>query len=799
MAAVVATTERAFAVAVEHHRAGRLAQAESLYAEILAANPRHHAALFSLSLIAMQSSDNEAAAELLVRAVALAPDNYAYRANLGEAYRRLGRHQEAVEALSQAILRKPDFAEGFYNLGLVLRAIGEKERAIVSFERAADSKPELLAVQQALAHTLAECGDLDKAVGRHACVWLLSGRSPKALEALAAVLRRAGRSEAAAAMGDLDFAQASYKRACALDKRGQLSVAIPLYQRAADSRPDDLRFQRSLARALRETGELERCVAHYHCALALEPRPPDLLVELSMVLLELGRVESAVATSRRAVSLDGKHALAHATLGAGLVEQLRAEEAIASCRRAIEIDPRCSLAHLQMGIALVACGEVEQAIDAYRRAVALDPSNQVAHSNLVLLMSYAPGCDSRGILEEARAWARVHADPVTVEIQKHSNDPTPERRLRVGYVSPDLHAHPVSQFLLPLVRHHDREHFEVVAYSTGRRSDDATARIREHCDAWRDVSGVGDRVLAQSIRDDRIDVLVDLAMHTGGGRLRVFARKPAPVQICWLGHVGTTGLRQMDYRFIDRRLDPGQDPDAYGETPLALPDTIWCYEPFEPCPEVGPLPARSTGHVTFGCQHTFHKIHRGVLSLWSRVLRALPDARLVLHAPAQSHAKTLEALAQEGIDRFRVELLPRRPYEEYLRAYQKIDVCLDTFPYNGATTSLDALWMGAPVITLVGQTPVGRAGLSLLHNLGLSELVAETSDDYVRIAVDLGRDLGRLNALRDGLRARMRASSLMDAPRFARNVETAYRTAWQAWCAPAKAGTELPNEYVTKK
>lgn len=785
------------AQAMDHHRAGRLSQAESLYRRVLAANSRHPKALYSLGLLALQTQRNAVAAELLSRAVEVEPDNIACHFNLGESYRRLGRRREAANSLLQALLRNPQFAEGFHSLAQVLRDNGEHNGALTYFERAADLKPDVLIFQQALATALKQSGDLARAAGHYACAWLLSGRNTPKLDALTNTLSLLGQSQAANELRRRyhqsknsqgapapTTAEAAYQQALTLEQLGNLQGALAQYELAACAKPDEFRYQEGFARALRELGALGRAVAHYHCALALVPRSVETLVSLSAVLKEIGRSEGAAAASQRALAFDPDSAIAHASLAAARVDQQRNEEAIVSCKRAIEIDPSVWLAHFQLGNALVGCGQVEAALDCFRRTIALCPTHHVAHSNLVFLMSYVPGISAQAIGEEAKTWSRQRADSLAQEITAHTNGRAPARRLRIGYVSPDFRDHPVASFVLPLLEYHDRSSYEIICYSSVRRPDSVTERLSARADGWRDVAGAGDAAVAELVRKDGIDLLVDLAMHSGGGRPRLFARKPAPVQVCWLAYVGTTGLSTMDYRITDPYLDPpGLDPGWCTEAPLILPETFWCYEPLEPVPDVNVLPALTSGHVTFGSQHSLHKIHRGVIELWARVLQSVDGSRLVLYAPPSSRPSIVEVFGNEQIDAGRVDFLPLRARREYLEAYQRIDLSLDTFPYNGATTSLDAFYMGVPVLTILGQTPVGRAGLSIATNLGLSELVAASKDDYVKLAVNLAHDLDRLSELRAGLRNRMQRSPLMDAPRFARNLETAYRTAWRTWCA----------------
>ncbi len=357
--------------------------------------------------------------------------------------------------------------------------------------------------------------------------------------------------------------------------------------------------------------------------------------------------------------------------------------------------------------------------------------------------------------------------------------------MRLGYISPDFRSHAAAFFTAPLFAAHDRTGFEIFCYSDVIRPDDTTARLRSLVDGWREITGLGHAEVARQIRQDRIDILVDLTMHMAHHRLLVFARKPAPVQACWLAYPGTTGLSTIDYRITDVHLDPTDADDrCYAEQSIRLPETFWCYDPLDRNPAVNALPAAGNGYVTFGCLNNFCKINPGVLRLWAGVLRAVDRSRLTILAAEGSHRRqVLDLLAEEGVDRQRVAFVGHRPRPLYLEYYHEIDIGLDTVPYNGHTTSLDSFWMGVPVVTLVGSTVVGRAGLCQLTNLGLPELIAFNPEQYMRIAAELAQDLPRLAAMRTGLRARLQASPLMDAPRFARHLEAAYRKMWRRWCA----------------
>jgi predicted O-linked N-acetylglucosamine transferase (SPINDLY family) len=301
-------------------------------------------------------------------------------------------------------------------------------------------------------------------------------------------------------------------------------------------------------------------------------------------------------------------------------------------------------------------------------------------------------------------------------------------------------------------------------------------------DHWREVRPLDDEALASVIRDDGIDILVDLTMHMAGGRPLLFARRPAPVQIAWLAYPGTTGMRAIDYRLTDARLDPPGFDSHYSERSIRLPDSFWCYDPLTDQPQVNALPALERGYVTFGCLNNPCKLTHATLQLWGGVMRAVPDSRLCLLAAEGPRTRLLQRLAAQGIDAVRVDFVPYRKRAEYLRSYHDIDIGLDTFPYNGHTTSLDSLWMGVPTVTRVGETCVGRGGLSQLFQLGLLELAAESDLRFIAAATALAADLSRLADMRAGLRQRLERSPLMDAARFARGIETVYRGLWKTHC-----------------
>jgi predicted O-linked N-acetylglucosamine transferase (SPINDLY family) len=407
------------------------------------------------------------------------------------------------------------------------------------------------------------------------------------------------------------------------------------------------------------------------------------------------------------------------------------------------------------------------------------------HSNLIYTLLFHLRHDPGTISEEHHRWNLQFAEPLRQFFPPHSNDRDPERRLRIGYVSPDFRHHPVGRFVKPLLEAHHHSKTEIYAYASVKRADSLTARLKTSVDVWRDVLSMNDEALARQIREDEIDILVDLTQHMEDNRLPVFARKPAPVQVAWLGYPGSTGLKAMDYRLTDAWMEPeGAAWSASVEEPVRLPDSWFCFDPFGEYPERGELPAHRKGHVTFGSLNNVGKLNETVFMLWINILSAVDGSKLLLICPAgETRDRVRHFFQSHGIGAERLELVEKRPFAEYLRLYQSIDIGLDPFPYSGGTTTCDAMWMGVPVVALCGKLGVSRITLSILSTVGLPELIASSQEEYVKIAKDLAMDLSRLAILRATLRERMKTSALMDAPRFARNIEQAYRQMWRTWCA----------------
>ena len=581
-----------------------------------------------------------------------------------------------------------------------------------------------------------------------------------------------------------DHADALHRFALLAHQAGRSQMAWKIMERALAGKPKDARCYCDAAMILKAIGQLDEAIGFCKRAIELEPGSPDAHNALGLALKDRGRPEDAIASYQRALALRPDFPEALNNLGIVLRDGGQIDAAVACYRRALELMPQNTAALNNLGTALRDKGELDEAIACYRKSLAIRSDPAVA-SMLIYLLYFHPEYDAKRISQELDKWDQTYAQPLSIGTAPHANDRSPQRRLRVGYVSPHFHFQAEVFFVLPLLRSHDHQNFEIHCYASVLRPDELTHRLKACADRWHDVIALSDEQLAAKIRSDGIDILVDLNMHMGRNRLLLFARKPAPVQVTWLAYPGSTGLRAMDYRLTDAEMDPLGSNDAdYSEHSVRLPDSWCCFDPITQTPDPGELPALRNGHITFGSLSSFCKINKVTLQRWAGVLEAAPNSRLLLLAPLGDHRqRVLDELNGYGVDPSRVEFVAGRPRSAYLELYQRLDIALDPFPYNGITTTCDALWMGVPVVSWPGTTAASRAGLSLLTTTGLPELVGHSREQFVRIAAELAGDLDRLAKLRSSLRQRFADSPLMDAGRFARNVEAAYRQMWRRWCA----------------
>jgi protein O-GlcNAc transferase len=591
----------------------------------------------------------------------------------------------------------------------------------------------------------------------------------------------------ALAGADLNLALAQVEEASRLLGEGRGEESAERFQQILGRWPDLAEAHNGLGAVLGHLGQLDAAMASFERAIALKPDLAEAYYNLGTGQLLVDRRADALVSFQQAVAILPSYADAHFNLGYVLLEERQLSEAIAAYRQAIEHRPDRAETYNNLGTTLLLAGEIEESVAAFRRATEIRPSFQVAHANYVLTRHYEARCDRETLAAEARTWAARHAQPAAGLIRPHRNDRSPERKLRVGYVSADFRRHPIGYILEAFLPAHDPAQVETFCYSNNGRDDDVTAQLRAVAHQWRDVARLDDDALAELVRTDGIDILVDLAGHSDGHRLLAFARKPAPVQVTWLGNSATTGMDTIEYLLADRHACPPGDEGLFTEAVTRLPDAFLCYAPRGHAPPVAPLPARARGGFTYGCFNNLAKVTSEVVAAWSAILRAQPDSTMFMKTPALDdpgvRARYLGLFAANGVPADRVRLVGQTSQADVLGLYGEVDVALDPFPYNGCMTTIEALWMGVPVLTLAGDHFVSRVGVSLLSTLGLEELVAATPSEYFEKAVGLAGQLDRLAEIRLGLRDRMERSPLCDGPGFARGLEAAYRQMWRRWCA----------------
>jgi protein O-GlcNAc transferase len=617
------------------------------------------------------------------------------------------------------------------------------------------------------------------------------------------------------------------RAAAALHRQaGRWPEAIALLRGAIEARPGDGALFHDLGDCYRATGDFARAIQAFERSIALDPEAlaacrsaadaalaeaqklgagnkvsGNLKKFAAMYLTALGErqrrqgLAAAETSFREATTLDQKSAAAWYGLGEFLETSGRYGEAEKALRRATALDPKLVAAHVALGNALQSLGRFQEMEAAYRRALALDPSLRHVRDSLLsvplLHMLYDNETTAAKIYERHRAWG----DWIIAEARRaapaapvFANSREPDRRLRVAFLSPDFRYHAVSFFFAPLLDEHDREAIEIYCYAEIEKPDFVTAALQQAGGIWRQTRGLDDAAIRAQLRADAIDIAIDLAGHTGHSRISAFAIKPAPVTATWLGYPATTGLTTVDWRITDSRADPPGQEDFHSERLMRLPETFLCYRFFgSTSPDVRPPPVLERGSITFGSFNNPQKLSGPALAAWARILQAVPGSRLMLKAllfnDPSRRAQLLARFGAAGIAAERLILREPQPSMlDHLASYGDIDIALDPFPYNGTTTTCEAMWMGVPVVSLIGERHAARVGFDLLSIVGVEALAAPSIDAYVATATALAEDRARLERLRGELRWRMSASPLGDAPRFARAFEAALRRMWHEWC-----------------
>lgn len=571
-------------------------------------------------------------------------------------------------------------------------------------------------------------------------------------------------------------------------RAGRMDQALSAARRILTRSPAQPQANQIVATILARKNMIEQAIYHAERAAASAPGDPVMHASLGQIRIAACKFEESISSLDRAIEISPDMAAAHIARGTALQQLHRYEESIAALRRAIELDPAALDAWVNLATAQLELARADDAIDTLREAVRLAPDNPAVWSLMCPTMNYASGIPAEEVYAAHRRFGAITEKGLRDRVYEYPNTRDPERVLRVGYISRDMRRHSCSYFLLPILQSHDPQRVESYCYSISRHIDEVTDKIRDACTVFRDCSTLGDGELRRRIEGDRVDILLELAGHSGLHRLLVMAKRPAPVQATYLGYPHTTGLQHIQYRLVDAMTDPPEAPAHAAEELWRLPRCFLTYAPPEMAPEPADLPSIHGHPFTFGSFNEAKKISHEVVTLWTRVLDRVPGSRLLLKAgsfddPAVRRG-VVDRFEAEGVHPDRLEIVARIPsVAEHLAYYGRVDLALDTYPYHGTTTTCEAMWMGVPTVSLRGDRHASRVGASLNHAVGLDELTADSHDAFVEIAVALANDRERLATLRRGLRERMRASPLCDHVGFTRDLEHAYRLWWHKWCA----------------
>lgn len=572
-----------------------------------------------------------------------------------------------------------------------------------------------------------------------------------------------------------------------LCQAGYPEFGQPLFERLVELQPDNHEYRMFLGNAHYMLGKHAEAEASYRASLTLQPDNAVSLFNLGNALKGQGKHEEAVSCYQQAIARHSAYYEAFVNMGLSLYELGRPHASISCLRQALTIQPNDPTTHHNLGLVLRSVGQLETARESYLKALELNPDYIEAHDSLLFLYNLLADISPAEMLREAKHYGELVLSQAR-PYQSWRVSAVHDKCLRVGFVSGDLCGHPVGFFLENFLQSLDPARLELVAYATDTHQDELTKRIKPLFKNWISAVGMSDEALAQHIHNDSIDILIDLAGHTRNNRLPVFAWKPAPVQLTWLGYLATTGVPGMDYLLADRWALPEEEEPLFTETIWRLPATYICYTPPALDIQSGRTPALQNGYITFGCFNNTAKMNDAVIALWSRILHAVPDSRLYLKAEELRESDEVQRVrvryASHGIGAERLVLEARSPSrEEHFASFQRVDIALDPFPYPGITSTMDALWMGVPVLSKKGDRFISHQGETILNNAGLSEWIAADAEDYVSKAQTFASDLQSLSELRGRLRQQILNSPLCDAKRFARNFERALSDIWKQRCA----------------
>ena len=731
-------------------------EAEHCYREAIRIKADFGYPYFNLAKLLQEQELYLEAKENYQQAIKLIPNLASAHTNLGNVLKMLGDIEGAIIQHQQAIVKQPNYAEAYYNLGNVFRDQTEYQQALTAYQKALQLKPQF------------------------AQAWLNIGGVYEKLDQLADACKAISQAIAI----QPDYSEAYLSLAKIYQQQGNEQEVVKLLQTACQQQPDDASIVVELAIALQQQNCLSEAISRLESFLQSHPDNALIHCSLGSLYNDIGHYHLSITHLKKAIALEPNSAAAHTNLGYALIQVSSLGEGIYHCQKAIELNPQLEVAHLNLGFALKNQGKSTEAIASFRSALEIKPDFLPAQCNLLYSLNYDSAYSPEEIAQAHFDWGKMINSTTSINIPAQPKNK--KNKIRVGYVSPDFKQHSVAYFIEPILRHHNQDDFAIYCYANVSQPDAVTKHLQQYADYWRNIYGIDDQQVCQQIKQDQIDILVDLAGHTGQNRLPLFALKPAPIQITYIGYPNTTGLETMDYRFTDEIADPFEVSDAYySEKLIRLPNCVLCYQPPTDLPPVNELPAKTLNVFTFGSFNNLPKLTPEVIAVWSKILQQVPKSRLILKVRWFDDPHTCDRFhrlfAEQGIEPRRVKLIGKidNP-NHHLAFYGNIDIALDPFPYNGTTTTCEALMMGIPTLTMTGNIHASKVGSSLLNTVGLPEWVATSSEEYIDKAIHFANDWELLTNIRKSLRQQMLDSALCNASNHTQNIEETYSKLMQS-------------------
>ncbi len=782
--------ERALELAIEQHQSGHFQRAQTMYIAVLESDPGNVDAIHLLGVLAHQGNRSDLAVDYIERAVQRRPDEPVFRFNLSECYIALSRLNEAAETLEVATRLAPDYYNAWFSLCHVYNLMGKFDEAIAAGNEAYELAENPAAVLIHLGSSYRGKGDIDKAISYF----------KEATEE------------------DPLMAEALVNLALAVSLKGELDEAITLFHKAISLKPNFAEAYNNLGVAYLKKADFENAAKYLNIAIELKPDFAQAFNNLGVTLRDSGRPEEAISLYLKAIAIFPNFAEAHNNAASAYSDTSNFDECIKFALKAIEINKDFGEAYFNVGGAYRAQGKLDEAIEYFEKSSLASPDAGPPKTMLGYCLVDRGEVDEG--LEQVMKGLQLHDDPRVYGDMllgvNYSTKVTPEqkfimhkevgekydlrvkkaviksrsldlsRKLKIGYISPDFRMHSVDFFAYPLISNHDKSRFEIFIYSNVIRPDSQTFAIRVLADSWREIVGFTDDKIVETIVEDEIDILIDLAGHTGRHNLAALATKPAPILINAIGYPSTTGYPCFDYRITDSFCDPAGNEAYNTEKLIRLDPSFWCYRSIPELDNITPLPALKNGFLTFVSTNTLAKIGDEVLETWIQILKQIPTAKLIIQSAGTGSKAVQERLrgkfSTAGIKLDRVDLRGFTSFEGFAQLLDEVDLVLDPWPFNGGTTSCHNLYKGVPMITLEGVLHAGRMGVSMLNNVGLPQFIAKNREEYVQIAVGYSDNFDELSKIRASLRQTMLASPLCDAPAYAKRFEAALRSVWSKYC-----------------